>query len=136
MNNEYKLDKLHTFTKILIVENVFYVKKSLSKILNEAGYFVLTSSSGQEALDKFRKYTPDIVITGRKLPDMRGYDLIKNLRDEKNRYKTKILYISKSDEVEETSSQLLEVIDGLVSAPIKKDDLLTTVKKLLYPGQN
>jgi len=125
--NDYKLNKLHTFTKVLVVEEVFYVKRSISKILTEAGYFVLTASSGQEGLEKFKKYSPDLLTIGRKLPDMRGFDFIKSVREEYNGYKTKIIYISRKSEIKEMSQVLSEYINGLITTPIEKDELIASV---------
>ncbi len=130
LNNDYKLNKLHTFTKVLVVEEVFYVKRSISKILTEAGYFVLTASSGVEGFEKFKKFSPDIITVGRKLPDMRGLDFIKGVREEHNGYKTKIIFISRKSEMKEMSLVLSDYINGLISTPIEKDELISSIGDL------
>lgn len=128
--NNYKLNKLHTFTKILVVEEVFYVKRSISKILTEAGYFVITASSGMEGLEKFKRFSPDLITVGRKLPDMRGLDFIKSVREEHNGYTTKIIFISRKSEAKEMGLVLSDYINGLIYTPIEKNELISAIRDL------
>src|SRR3990172_7001955 len=44
------------FRKILIVDDILYIVRSITRILEEAGYFVMTATTGQEALTKCRQF--------------------------------------------------------------------------------
>lgn len=130
LSNEYKLNNMFSFKKILVVDDIFYIKRTISNILNDAGYFVLSASGGHEAIEKLNKYTPDLIAVGQKLSDMTVLDFVKSLRST-NGYRDKLLFVSSRKDTDGMDSELSPYFDTLVSTPIQKDELITTVSKLL-----
>lgn len=130
MNNEYKLNDMFSFNKILIVDDIFYVKRTISNILSDAGYFVLAASGGHEAIDKIKKYSPDLITVGQKLSDMTVLDFVKSIRSV-NGYKDKLLFVSSRKDTDDIDSELSSYFDVLISTPVQKEELITAVKKLL-----
>ena len=66
--------------KILVVDDLLYVTKFISSILKEEGYYVITAMSGEETIEKFIRFNPDLVTIDQKLPDMTGFELVQKLR--------------------------------------------------------
>ena len=83
--------KKRRFLKVLVVDDILYVVKSISRILQAEGFFVLTARSGREALQKFKEYSPDLVTVDQKLPDMTGQQLVEIIRKEENADAVKII---------------------------------------------
>lgn len=127
MITEYRLDKMHSFTKILLAEEIYYIKHSLAQRLTGEGYFVLTASSGEEAFIKFKKYTPDIILVSDTLSDMTALELIQKIRKEESF--VKILNISTGQSKEDLSSY----IDGKITSPVDQAELISSLKSL-HPG--
>jgi DNA-binding response OmpR family regulator len=117
--------------KILVVDDIHYVAKYLATVLSEAGYTVLTSMSGGEALSKFEMFRPDLVTIDQKLPDMTGFELVNRLRKLKNGKRFKIVFISAVYERETIESVLNLGIDNYLMKPVDKVKLLETLKSLL-----
>lgn len=121
------------FLKILVVDDILYVVKSISKVLSAEGFFVFTARTGLEALNKFREYSPNLVTIDQKLPDMTGRQLVQMLRavDKERNTKTNMIFISAVDDREEIKSIMQLGIDDYLVKPFKKGRLLETVKQLI-----
>ncbi|MDR4504865.1 MAG: sigma-54 dependent transcriptional regulator [Candidatus Scalindua sp.] len=68
--------------KILVVEDDEYVLGSIKSVLDDEGYNVKTASNGLEALSFYRKTPYALVISDLKMPQMDGFELLKQLKDE------------------------------------------------------
>ena len=119
--------------KILVVDDILYVVKSISRILQSEGFFVFTARSGREALQKFHEYSPDLVTVDQKLPDMTGQQLVALIRAAEESAKTKIIFISAVDDKTEIRAILQQNIDDYLVKPFKKTRLVDTVKGLIGP---
>jgi len=69
-------------TKILLIDDDLLVRRSLSRILQSAGYEVATATNGNSGLAIFRSEHPDIVITDIIMPDQDGIGTILQIRQE------------------------------------------------------
>jgi OmpR family response regulator RpaB len=66
--------------KILIIEDQLNIRKILSKRLKMAGYTVLTTSNGREALKILNFFSPDLILLDIILPGINGYDICKQIK--------------------------------------------------------
>jgi len=117
--------------KILVVDDLHYVAKYLATVMSEAGYKVLMSMSGTEALNRFELFNPDLVTIDQKLPDMTGCELVNRLRTLRNGKKPKIVFITAACDKETIQSVLNLGIDNYLVKPVDKTKLLETLKGLL-----
>ncbi|CAG7630079.1 Protein-glutamate methylesterase/protein-glutamine glutaminase [Paenibacillus allorhizosphaerae] len=67
--------------KILVVDDVVFMRQILGEILEKHGYFVVTAENGQQAVDKFADEQPDIVIMDIKMPIMDGITATKKIKE-------------------------------------------------------
>jgi DNA-binding response OmpR family regulator len=123
------------FLKVLVVDDILYVAKSIWRILSNEGYFVLTARTGLEAVQKFTEYRPDLVTVDRKLPDMSGLQLVEKIRETDPEGKSRIIVISAVDDKHEIQAMLKHGIDDYLVKPFKKKRLIDTVKALLDPEE-
>lgn len=73
---EIKLSK----STILLAEDEDKLRESFKKVLLLYVEKVYTASNGEEALELYKKYNPDILITDLKMPKLNGLELIKTIR--------------------------------------------------------
>ncbi len=78
--------------RVLLVEDDSSTAKSIELMLKSEGYVVDTTDLGEDGLDLGKIYDYDIIILDLMLPDMDGYDVLKNLRAAK--IQTPILILS------------------------------------------
>lgn len=65
---------------ILSVDDSSSIRQMVAFTLKGAGYEVIEAVDGQEALEKAKAKTVDMVLTDQNMPRMDGLTLIKNLR--------------------------------------------------------
>lgn len=116
---------------ILVVDDLEYITELISRILTDTGYNVLTASNGAEAIEKFQKYSPDLITIDQRLPDMTGLQLAKKIRNEKNGDNVKLIFITAIDEKEEIKSILNLGSDNFLLKPFRREKLIKTVEAVL-----
>jgi putative two-component system response regulator len=72
---------LKSGTNILVVDDEPLVLNSLSGLLRELGYSVISCKNGKEAMDKFIESKIDVVLTDIKMPKVSGIDLLENIHN-------------------------------------------------------
>jgi two-component system, chemotaxis family, chemotaxis protein CheY len=66
---------------VLVVDDSATVRKFVATALNLSGFRVVTAADGMEALEKMPLEKVDLIITDLNMPDMDGFEFIKNLRE-------------------------------------------------------
>src|SRR6266496_3688695 len=66
--------------KILVVDDEAQIARVLKTTLSARGYSVRTASDGDDALQVMKAWTPDLVITDLRMPNMDGVELCRHLR--------------------------------------------------------
>lgn len=67
--------------KIMVVDDVAFMRQILSEVLEKRGYLVVTAENGQQAVDKFADEKPDIVIMDINMPVMDGITATKKIME-------------------------------------------------------
>ena len=71
---------MHVSKTILVVDDEKDIRISLSGILEDEGYQVLTAASGVEALEKLREDLPDLVLLDIWMPGMDGLETLEKIK--------------------------------------------------------
>jgi DNA-binding NtrC family response regulator len=66
--------------RVLVVDDEEVMRKLMTKILEKAGYTVHTAAGGNEARQLLAEYQFDMVLSDVKMPDMNGFDLLKEIK--------------------------------------------------------
>jgi signal transduction histidine kinase/FixJ family two-component response regulator len=112
---------------LLLVDDEPGIRKVLGISLTDIGYKVITAENGEEALEKFRRYHPDIVLTDIKMPGMDGIDLLRMLKVENPDVEV-IMLTGHGDMELAIKSLKLEATD-FVTKPIRDDVLDIALKR-------
>jgi CheY-like chemotaxis protein len=119
------------FKKVLVVDDILYVVKSISKILQDEGYFVVTATTGKEAMFKCKQFAPNLVTIDQRLPDMTGLQLAEKISALAGIRRPKIVFISSVYDKEEIREIMSHKIDDYLLKPFKKAKLVETVMRLI-----
>ena len=121
----YTVDK----KRILIVDDDPEICETLSDILDEEGYDVVTANDGQEALEKIRQDSFNLVITDIKMPIMDGMALLKEI--EKSHANIEVIVItSYGNEGQQVEATRLGAYEYL-NKPLKVDQLKNIIARAL-----
>ncbi len=114
--------------KILAVDDDPKILKILLHTLRKEGFEVITAASGEEALEKARKYSPDLVILDIMMPGMDGFETFQKL---KALHDVPVVILSaRSDEVDRVVGFRMEV-DDYQTKPFSPTELALRVKAIL-----
>ncbi|MEM1035048.1 MAG: sigma-54 dependent transcriptional regulator [Myxococcota bacterium] len=67
--------------RVLVVDDEEAARRGLEKLLALDDYRVRTAADGEEALDVAAEFSPDVVVTDLKMPNMDGQRLLEHLRE-------------------------------------------------------
>lgn len=116
---------------ILIAEDSASMRQLISFTLTGAGFEVIESEDGKDALSKVNGSKVDMVISDLNMPNMDGIELLKQLRTNANFKFTPIVMLT----TESLSSKVVEAkmagISGWIIKPFDPEKLIETVKKFL-----
>ncbi len=123
-----KITKLKDFS-ILCVEDEDIVRETLVDFLGRRFKEVIPAIDGEDGLEKFKKYSPDLVVSDVVMPKLNGLRMAKMIKDLNP--KTPIIISSAFD----SSELLLEAInigiDGYVVKPINDKKLVFQIDKAI-----
>lgn len=114
--------------KILVVDDEMKIVEVVKSYLENKGYPVCVAYNGKEALDKFEREKPALVVLDLMLPDMTGEEICKALRK-----KSRVPIIMLTAKVEEENIlEGLEIgADDYVTKPFSPRQLVARVEAVL-----
>jgi two-component system, OmpR family, KDP operon response regulator KdpE len=115
-------------TRILVVDDEPQITRVLRRSLSSKGYEVQVAEDGEEALDVFRKWNPDIVITDLFMPRMGGLELTRRIRKISQ---VPILILSVKGEERAKVEALDTGADDYVTKPFGMDELFARIRVAL-----
>ncbi len=114
---------------VLIIEDDESLMLGLEENLNVAGYRVLTASNGAAGLKLAVDRKPDLILLDLNLPDLGGYEICKNLR-EQHHPASIIMLTARKEEADKLHGFELGA-DDYVTKPFSVKELLARVNAVL-----
>jgi chemotaxis protein histidine kinase CheA/CheY-like chemotaxis protein len=116
---------------VLVVDDSLSVRRSLSQLLEDAGYEVRTAKDGQDALTSLRTTLPDLVLTDLEMPNMNGLELTAQLRARPDTARVPVVMITSRSMDKHRQLAIQAGVDEYVTKPYTDDRLLDAVAAIL-----
>lgn len=117
--------------RILVVDDEPDAIELVAFNLKEAGFAVLSAEDGEAALEKARKFSPDLVVLDVMLPAVDGLEVCKILRRDPSTFALPIIMLTaKAGEIDRVLGLELGA-DDYVTKPFSPRELVLRIKNLL-----
>ena len=115
--------------RILLIEDDTSTARSIELMLNTEGFNVYTTDLGEEGVDLGKLYDYDLIILDLNLPDLHGYEVLKQLRVA--RIATPILILSGLAEPDNKVRGLGYGADDYLTKPFHKEELVARIHAIV-----
>jgi len=120
---------------ILIVDDDLGIRLSVSDYLEMAGYSVLTSDNGQNALAMVSQHQPHLIVTDVTMPQMDGYELIRQVRRQPAFRLLPVIFLTARTNTDERIKGYQLGCDAYLPKPFELNELSAVVRNLLERSQ-
>jgi two-component system, OmpR family, KDP operon response regulator KdpE len=113
---------------ILVVDDEAQITRVLKTTLSSQGYGIRTAADGEQALQEMNTWTPDLIITDLRMPNMNGLELCRRVRMQS---RIPIIVLSVKGEEAIKVEALDAGADDYVTKPFSVNELLARVRAAL-----
>jgi chemosensory pili system protein ChpA (sensor histidine kinase/response regulator) len=119
----------------MIVDDSLTVRRLTSRLLERAGYRVVTAKDGQDALERLHDELPDVILLDIEMPRMDGFEFTRHARADSRSAGIPIIMItSRTAEKHRTHAYELGV-NAYLGKPYQEDELLAEMRALLTAAE-
>lgn len=116
---------------ILIIEDDTIMLLAIRSILAKSGYNLITAKDGKEAFEKLDTEEYDVVVTDLMMPYANGLEVVAKIRSDISKRHVAVIVCSSVGNEETITEAFRLGADDYLKKPIKAEELLQRVKKLL-----
>ena len=113
--------------KVLVIDDEEGARRTVSLLLEDEDYDVVTASGGEEGLETARDASPDLVLCDVRMPQMDGMEFLRTYREEGGRALVIMMTAYGSHELAVEAMQ--EGAYDYVAKPFSGDELLLVLRK-------
>ena len=117
--------------RILVVDDILPNVKLLEAKLSSEYYEVLTAFSGEEALEKVAKDSPDLVLLDIMMPGMDGFEVCRRIKSDPALCHTPVVMVTALTDAQDRVRGLEAGADDFLSKPINDMALMARVRSLV-----
>lgn len=115
--------------KILVVDDSKTILYKASRVLESAGYEVVTAEDGFEAISKVMDFQPDLMFVDIMMPKIDGYQTCSLVKNNRQYRGTPVVMVSSKDGLFDRARGSIVGAEGHINKPFSEADLLGAVQK-------
>jgi chemotaxis protein histidine kinase CheA/ActR/RegA family two-component response regulator len=133
---EHSPDKENTLgapaiPRIMVVDDSLSVRKSLSILLEDAGFETLLAKDGLEAIEIMNQQRPQVMLVDMEMPRMNGLELTAHVRANQATQKLPIFMITSRTTEKHREQAQLAGVNAYLTKPYQDSELLGLIDKAL-----
>ena len=120
-----------SFPNILVVDDIADNLRVLSHTLDNRGYKIRCAKNGTIALKVAEKIVPDLILLDIKMPDMDGYEVCRQLKQNPQTQQIPVIFLSALDDVLDKVKAFEVGAVDYITKPFQVEEVLIRVKNHL-----
>jgi len=117
--------------QLLLVDDEPGLREAVQAYLEDSGYTVDVASNAKDGLDLARQKLPDLIITDIMMPQVDGYQFLKQLRDDPQFKTLPVVFLTARGMTSDRIQGYNAGCDAYLSKPFDPDELVAIVQNLL-----
>ena len=115
--------------RIIIIDDDQSIRETLTNFLKRQGFTVYAAENGEQGLDLIKRFTPDLVISDYKMPEMTGVEVLEKLKliDPSIHF----IMITAFDDMQTTVEAMQKGAYDFIEKPLEIEKLKLTIKRAL-----
>jgi DNA-binding response OmpR family regulator len=122
---------MDTRKKILIVDDETINLEFFEVMFSKLGFIVEEAHDGVEALEKVKRFFPDLILLDNVMPKMSGWEVTKNLKNDPKYSGIPIIMFSALDDVKNKIAGFELGIDDYITKPFNFSEVLARIRAVL-----
>lgn len=123
--------------KILIIDDDTAISDVWSLWLKRDGFDVITATTGKEGFDLAKKEMPDLVLLDQIMPDIKGNDVLKMLKQDMQVKEIPVALVSNYSENHLMQEAIQQgAVDYVLKFQIEPQDLVNKAKTLIQEAKS
>lgn len=116
---------------ILVAEDDPETRLILQQGLTRAGYYVVVAEDGEQALERFREFRPDLVLLDIDMPRLNGWEVLERLKSGWRSRRVPVMMITGKTSDEDKIRGYSLGVDYYVTKPFNIHRLLPIIRNLV-----
>ena len=117
--------------RVMIVDDCFDIRITVKVLFEARGFEVVEAGSGNECLDMLRQGFTGVVVMDIMMPDMDGWETVKQIVDQDYSSEVMIMMLTALDSPNAKRHGLEEYVTECMEKPFEPEDLVDTVERHL-----
>jgi CheY-like chemotaxis protein len=117
--------------RILVVEDKWYNRHLLLKLLTSLGFAVREATNGAEGIAVWHEWQPQLIFMDMRMPVMDGYEATRTIKRSEHGDKTVVIALTASAFEEDRSHVLSAGCDEFIRKPFRNDQLFAALERHL-----
>ncbi len=113
--------------KILLIEDNEAVRENTAEILALANYEVITAENGKIGIEKAKEFLPDLVVCDIMMPNMDGYEVLRNLNKDTRTASTPFIFLTAKIDRADMRTGMNLGADDYLTKPFEENELLEAI---------
>lgn len=117
--------------KILVIEDVHYLRSDIVEILKYEGYDVRGAENGRVGIEVAQEFIPDLIVCDIMMPEMNGYDVLKTLRADPQMTMIPFIFLTAKTDRSDIREGMNQGAEDYLTKPFLSSELLGTIRARL-----
>jgi CheY-like chemotaxis protein len=109
--------------KILIIDDEESVRLAVNAVLTSRGHEVTHTDNGVKALEIVKKNIPDLIVCDIEMPDLKGFDVLKELRKDNVTSKIPFIFLTGKSDISYLNEAIALDVDDYLRKPFTAEEL-------------
>jgi two-component system chemotaxis response regulator CheY len=114
---------------VLVVDDAAFMRLAIKNVLEKSGFKVVADAkNGQEGIEKYVEFHPDIVTMDITMPDMTGIEALKKIREYDQN--AKVVMISAMGQERMVKEAIMSGAKSFIVKPYKEEHITQTLLRI------